>query len=255
MSEQWEHEALDRSILRNYERMTSGADYHHLKRPDELAMHNEEDGAEDEAGERDKLREEIFAAVCDFTFSEGPHPRFVMERMKSVMSRFDLETFHQMRGWCPWWDTKSVQGVLAKHAAGAAKTTGELLTQVAVSVKLMEEDNKRFVYRSFKGLCGFWVSEGYEWKKAVAVQFAIVKALRPVLIGSMSLDDIAALCGDAGKATVSARVKRLFSKRLEDEGMLGTFAHFQKSPEAVERYRAAQMGNHNRNKNHNKKNA
>ncbi len=251
MSEtQWEHEALDRKILQNYERITSGADFHHLRRPDELAMSHEEDG-DDDADDRDKLREEIFAAVCDFTLAEGPHPRFVMERMRSVMKRFDKESNRKMRGWCPWWDTASVQRVLLRHGDGT-KSDEKLVKRTAVSMKMLEEINKQFVYRSLKGLCGFWVSEGHEWKKAVAVQFAIVKALRPVLIGSMSLDDIAALCGDAGKATVSARVKRLFSKRLEEGGMLGTFAHFQKSPEAVERYRAAQMGNHNRNKNHKK---
>jgi hypothetical protein len=247
MHTDWEHEALDRRVLRDFERMTSGADYHHLRRPDELAMAHEEDA--DGHDERDALREEIFAASCDFTLSAGPHPAMVMAKMKSVMRRFDLRSYHKMRCAGAWWNPVAVGRVLAAHEVGTRPEGGPPVCLVSISSKIREEHDQRFVFQSYKGLCEFWVSEGYEWRKAVAVQFAIVKALRPALIGSMSLDEIAVLCGDAGKATVSARVKRLFSRRLAAQGMLGTFAHFQKSPEAVEKYRAAQIGNHNRNKN------
>jgi hypothetical protein len=246
MDHEWEHEAIDRRVLRDFERITSGSDFHHLRRPDELAiLHEEGSSLEDE---RDALREEIFAASCDFALSGGPHPLHVMQRIMSLMKRFDIETYRRMGDVKPWWNAEEVNKVLQGYYTRTGRQVEDLLLHT-ITKKITEEDDHKFVFQSFKGLCKFLVSEGYEWKKVVAVQFSIVKALRPFLLGSMSLEDIAVLSGDSGRATVCARVKRLFNKRLEAQGMLGTFAHFQKSPESVERYRAAQRGNHNRNKN------
>lgn len=73
--------------------------------------------------------------------------------------------------------------------------------------------------------------------------FALTKAVAPELIGNMSLDDIAILCADKGKATVSARVKAIYNRPLERCGM-DSAASFQKRG----RYAEAQKGNQNRRK-------
>lgn len=249
MSEEFEQEAMDRQMLREYGRITSGSDAHHMRAPDEIAMANEE--PQEERSDKDRLREEIFAATCDYTFSKGVHPADVREKIACIMRRFSRDTFGDMKPMEKWWNDIAVHRVVADHEVRMSKTGGA--DDVApflwsISKKIQEEDDSAFVYDSFQKLCEFWALEGLSWRNVVAVHFAIVKALRPQLISQMSLEDIAVLCGDAGKATVSARIKRLINRRLEAMGMLGTFCHFQKSPETVEKYRAAQMGNSNRSK-------
>ncbi len=79
--------------------------------------------------------------------------------------------------------------------------------------------------------------------------YAIAKALRPSLICRMSLENMAWLCADGGRATQSARVKRVYNWLVGLWCTSGQVrASFQKSASASERYRAAQMGNQNRSK-------
>jgi len=244
--EDWRIEAFDRKVVREMDRMTSGCSaHHHARRPDEVAMdHEEENEGETAASARDALREEIFAGTCDYTLGAGLHPARIRERMEIVMRRFDLETLRKMRGPHIWWDEAAVIKTLDAVASRVGEPCyGSLFD---LSAKIREEKDQAFVFQSFKGLCGFWTLEGFEWRKAVCAHLAIVKALRSELIGGISLEEISVLCGDKGKATVSARAKRLFNRRLEAMGMRGTYAHYQKSPAAVEAYRAAQMGNTNR---------
>lgn len=255
-----DEEVLDRQALEEYGRMTGGLDAHHALAPDEIAMMNEEGG--DLNGERDALREEIFSGVCAYTIAAGTHPVEVMERMRALMERFGGDTLRKMPA-CEgdWWDEAKVGEVCRKFSEARKRTGAEDETSaflLSVSKKIREEGDEFFVFQSFRGLCRFWICEGTSWKAAVGVHMALLKTLRPSLLTvmerrnghdvpvMMSLDDIAALCGDAGKATVSARIKRVFNRRLEAQGMLGCFAHFQKSPEAVEKYRQAQLGNTNR---------
>jgi hypothetical protein len=68
----------------------------------------------------------------------------------------------------------------------------------------------------------------------------------------MSLHDIAILSGDGAKtdksarATSGERIKRIFSRRITATGAKASHAHFQKSPTVIEKYKSAQLGNHNR---------
>lgn len=239
-----EMEVIDWQVNREIDHMTSGAASHHrCRQPDELAMDHEE-GGEGLVAARDALREEIFSGTCDFTLGAGLHPREIRSRIESVMRRFDVQSFLKMRGALVWWDEKVLMGKIDGYAQKLETPRFGML--FSLSKKIREERDQAFVHQSFRGLCGFWTMDGYEWRKAVCAHLVMVKALRPELIGGMSLEDIAVICGDKGKATVSARAKRLFNKRLESMGMHGTFVHYQKSPEAVESYRAAQMGNSNR---------
>jgi hypothetical protein len=95
----------------------------------------------------------------------------------------------------------------------------------------------------------------------IRMVLGLAKALRPDLIGHLSLEDIALLGADAlqwdqaqgkwvaGRATVSARIKRIYNGTLAKAGARAVKAPFQKSEAAVESFREAQKGNRNRTKN------
>lgn len=76
--------------------------------------------------------------------------------------------------------------------------------------------------------------------------YAVLKAVRPDLLGGMSLEDIAVLSGDSGRATPMERIKRIYEKPLKAAGMKGTKAPHQKNASTAEKCSAAQKGNRNR---------
>lgn len=81
---------------------------------------------------------------------------------------------------------------------------------------------------------------------------AVVKAIRPKLTLNMSCAQLAVLCNDGngrssdGRATQSARIKRLYEDPIRKTGMRGCKATFQKDESAVAAYSLAQQGNQNR---------
>ena len=81
---------------------------------------------------------------------------------------------------------------------------------------------------------------------------AVVKAIRPKLTLNMSCAQLAVLCDDGkgrtsdGRATQSARIKRLYEEPIRKAGMRGCKAPFQKDQSAVAAYSHAQQGNQNR---------
>lgn len=81
----------------------------------------------------------------------------------------------------------------------------------------------------------------------------MVKAVRPQLLGDMSLEDISLLCGDGGRATVSARIGRIYNGYIEERGGGKVKASFQKSATACGKYAEAAKGNNNRRKGMKKK--
>jgi len=118
---------------------------------------------------------------------------------------------------------------------------------------------------AFHQVLEFLFAEGPEPLAVIRRLYGIVKALKPELTGNMSCEDIALLCNDAvqwdekkgewtaGRATVSARIKRIYNGTLQKAGMRAAKAPFQKSDEAVRTFREAQKGNQNRNKNQKKR--
>lgn len=82
--------------------------------------------------------------------------------------------------------------------------------------------------------------------------YSIVKAIRPGLINGMSCADLAVLCDDGkgrtcdGRATVSARTKRLYETPIRKAGMHGYKAPFQKDEDASRAYSGSAQGNQNR---------
>ena len=100
----------------------------------------------------------------------------------------------------------------------------------------------------FRALMGYFFADGCHPLDVQRRVYAVAKAVDPGLIMDMSLEDLAALCLDGGRATTSARIKRIYNKFIEKNGGGKVNAHFQKSPETVKKYAKAQQGNHNRAK-------
>lgn len=96
--------------------------------------------------------------------------------------------------------------------------------------------------RVFRGILEFIFQDGAEPLKVLRFVFALAKAVRPELIADMSLADISIICADGGKATVSARIKRIYNGTLAKAGVQACAAPFQKRGN----YAAGQKGNSNR---------
>jgi hypothetical protein len=80
----------------------------------------------------------------------------------------------------------------------------------------------------------------------------VTKAIRPKLLMNMSAAQLAVLCDDGkgrtcdGRATVVARIKRLFNEPIKKTGMRGFKAPFQKTEDAGHSYSGSAQGNQNR---------
>lgn len=245
--------AADRMLFREASRLTVGASAYHQLDPSEIAMQLEEYDEMDHAEcERFALRNEIFSGFAEYIFADGPAPCDVRERLEGFFRSFHPDLCDKIKGphkWCP---PEIVASVLRKYqvklaaVASAARSRGSLFNW---SRELDREIDFEGVRQTLVGLVEFMASEGHTWRHLTAVAYCVAKALRPSLIAGMSLHDIAILSGDeGGRATPSDRGKRLFNRRLEKAGFKGCWTHYQKSPEVTEKYREAQMGNHNRQK-------
>ena len=106
--------------------------------------------------------------------------------------------------------------------------------------------NEEVRQEAFHKLLNYFFADGAHPLDVVRRVYATVKALRPDLIGDMSLEDLAVLSGDGGRATTSARIRRIYNKLIEDHDGGKVSAWFQKSESTVEKYRQAQQGNSNR---------
>jgi len=76
--------------------------------------------------------------------------------------------------------------------------------------------------------------------------YATMKAVRPELLNDMSMEDISLLCGDKGRATVSARIKRVYNAPVEKATGRKTKAACQKGFEAKRKMADSATGNQNR---------
>ena len=97
---------------------------------------------------------------------------------------------------------------------------------------------------TFGKLLDFLFQHGPHPLELLRMLYAIVKVLRPHLIADMSLEDLAVLCGDGGKATVSARIERIYNapRDMRKAGHGELRASFQKTGN----YSEPQKGNTNR---------
>ena len=76
--------------------------------------------------------------------------------------------------------------------------------------------------------------------------YAAAKAINPDLLKDMSMEDISIICADSGRCTVSARIKRIYNKKIEDAGGRPVLSSCQKTGN----YSTPQLANSNRCKKH-----
>lgn len=244
-------DAMDRLAAREEERLTAGMDALHGMDPSEALMFAEEDEAAQRLmRERHALQCEIFHGLLDYLFADGPGPIEVRERMEGLLRAFAPTMLPAMTGPTEWADPEAVRDVLRRKAPEArrmmevAAGRGELSRWVIV---LEREEDELTVARTLAELIRYLMSEGARWKAMVAVAYCMAKALRPELIYGMSLEDVARLSGDqGGRATPSARIRRLYNARLTAAGLFASTASFQKGEAACRKYAEAQRGNTNR---------
>ena len=255
-----DHEKLDRVLFKTVQRDVFGASAFHSLDPSEMCMVLEElEGADHASKERRALRNEIFNGFVEYLFADGPQPECVRSRIEGFLNSFDPGLARSIKGPREWIPPERVAEVLGQQKyktrlqteAAAAQSRGALSTWFA---GLETEFELECVWETIAALICYMVSEGKTWRIVTAVAYCIAKALRPHLLAGMSLEDIATLSGDTGgRATPSARAKRLISRRMAAGGAKATHVHFQKSSVTVEKYKIAQLGNNNRAKNHKKK--
>lgn len=109
---------------------------------------------------------------------------------------------------------------------------------------LSESEEQAVRVETFINTLDFIYSDGPEPLRLVRRILVLAKAIKPELLGGMSMEDIAILSDDSGRATVSARLERVYTRFLKEQGARVTKSRCQKKE--TESYREAQKGNTNR---------
>jgi hypothetical protein len=244
-----QNEVMDMKIRKLGDTMTAGIDALHIQDPSEILMRAEE-SANDESGcnarEFELIRCEIFSVFLEFLFSGGPEPEYVRDKIEALVVSFAPELIDG-KSWGPtsWVDSAIVHEVLSKYRTRIPRCEPVALYHWVREIT-QEIDAER-VSEIMRGIISHLLSEGRLWKKGVSVAYCLAIAYRPVLLGQMTMEDIAILSGDkGGRATPSARLMRLHTRRIQDAGAKAIKIHCQKSVSASESYSQAQRGNHNR---------
>lgn len=129
------------------------------------------------------------------------------------------------------------------HLVSIPRTPLELLLQGEAGGYEDDDEMRADVRRqTFRGMLEFIFQSGPEPLQVLRHVFAMTKAVRPDLLGDMSLEDISIICADGGRATVSARIQRIYNGTLTKAGMKDARASFQKTGNFSE----PQKGNQNR---------
>lgn len=241
----------DRMLYHGRDRVIAGAAALHQIAPDEAMLRAEEAAEGFLEKERHALEVEVFAGFREYLFADGPEPVMVRARIEGALRSFRPEVLPLMAGPLEWVPAAEVAQVLERRAGRLAAVRAAASSRGALSTwftSLSEEADQRTVERTMDALLDLLLENGQRWQSAVQVAYALVKGLSPELLGGMSLAEIAILGGDAGRATPSARIKRIYSRRVEAAGLSATFLHFQKGATVVEKYRIAARGNQNRRK-------
>lgn len=242
----------ERTLYREGARLTAGASAFHQLDPSEIAMRMEEyDPRAQALLDRANLRNEIFSGFAEYLFADGPAPECVRARVAGFLAAYAPELAERISGAQQWCAAAEVTAVMIKYRKKLVEMSLAACSRGALSTwsrDLEAEEDAECVRQTLAGLVEFLTSEGSTWRSLVAVAYCLAKALRPALIGGMSLEDIARLSGDqGGRATPCNRVKRLYNRRIEAAGgRKGAQVHFQKSCGTVAKYAEAQAGNSNR---------
>jgi hypothetical protein len=236
--------------------------------PAEICARMEEESAEHAQREREALRDEIFNALMEYLFADGPEPWSVSARARAFLAAVADHhpsvpvslllglKYEAMRG-CGeddfWVESAKVEAALHVYGDRFRDLRAHLSGKAPLSAWFAEmraEADAETVWDTLRFLSLILFSQGHQPRQIAAAAYCLAKTLKPHLIASMSLHTIAILSGDeGGRATPQARCKRIYTLLLEEAGARATRYHHQKSSTHSERCRAAQMGNSNRNKN------
>lgn len=132
------------------------------------------------------------------------------------------------------------------HSAAARTPLEELIAKEDGEAGGGAEWEWRIRCETFNRLLAWLFADGMHPMAVLRRIYGVTKALAPHLLGDMPLDDLALLCGDGGKATVSARIRRIYNHLLEESGQRNVQAFFQKNARTLAKYALAQQGNRNR---------
>jgi hypothetical protein len=144
--------------------------------------------------------------------------------------------------------------MLCEFAAEHHVAIGEDLSreEMIEAIKEALEKNWEERLRGMIAMLDYFYEDGPHPVAVYRRVFAIVKAIRPKLALKMSCAQLAVLCDDGkgrtsdGRATVSARIKRLCEEPIRKAGMRGCKAPFQKTETAGHAYAESAQGNQNR---------
>lgn len=223
-----------------------------------------------------ELRGEVFHGLMGYIFADGPHPVDVVRRfyaalrgaewprLQEVPAVYYVELIDGAVGGIRS-DVLAAGYTAIMGADGAGSYGAEVESLMARSGERIEH------YRQFRegyypladllavmsedgvsaevffhGLFGFFTKKGVDALSVLKMVYVVAKALKEDLIAGMSLESLAVLTGDGGRATVSSRIIREYNRFIESEEGKVMKAHFQKTASVCDKYAAAQMGNKNR---------
>lgn len=109
---------------------------------------------------------------------------------------------------------------------------------------LSSEEVQEVRAEAFIATMDFIYADGPEPLMLVRRILVLAKAIKPELLGGMSMEDMAILSDDSGRATVSARLERVYTRFLKNNGARVTKSRSQKKK--TSKYREAAVGNTNR---------
>jgi len=221
---------------------------------------------------RSEVRQNAFRDMWSYFFQEGPVPLHVLRYVFALARAVRPEllgglSVEDIRSICDDGDAateelriariyrralpvdraaaieKRVAGVLSKwktmaHLARPPRMALSTLLDVA---EVSDEITSEIRLDTFRHLLGEIFQWGHEPVQVLRYVIGQTKAVRPELLGDMSLEDISIICADGGRATVSVRIKRIYNDRVASAGMVAR-ASFQKAGN----YSSPQIGNKNR---------
>jgi len=153
---------------------------------------------------------------------------------------------------------RHIDDVLAKNGLLEGQTSATMESQRTPFEALAEKEDaeyglddpeERFALRleGFRACIFHLTEDGVHPLSLLKRVYATLKAVRPDLLNDMSMEDIAVLCGDKGRATVSARVQVIYSRKIQ-KMRANSKASCQKSAAGRAAMAEAAKGNSNRAK-------
>lgn len=243
---------LDAALVHHGGAMTAGMDSLNALDPFEVLCRLEAGEAPD--AETWGARNEGFNALMVYLLERGPDPEEVARRFRSMALEVAPRVVEWGEGgWAPGVLGSAWKGVRAEVEAalrrlvlrrGRLGVGGGKVSRAWEVVGCLDEPGRG----ALKAAVEWFAMAGPAPLHVVRRVLIITKSLKADVVRGMSLEEMAVLCLDGGRATVCARGKRDYNATIERVGARKVKAPHQKSPEAVANMAQAQKGNRNRQK-------